>query len=86
MTEAKKNLKAYLPERIPGSNKVTPLGASRSVRVEADGWYGNDTRDAHLAALEELELAIDTVPEKPCPAQTSLVKRLDQRHPQVNLF
>ena len=40
--------------------------------VEADGWYGNDTRDAHLAALEELELAIDTVPEKPCPAQTSL--------------
>ena len=40
--------------------------------IEADGWYGNDTRTAHIAALEERELAIDNVPEKPCPAQTSL--------------
>ena len=40
--------------------------------IEADGWYGNDTRTAHIAALEERELAIDEVPEKPCPAQSSL--------------
>ena len=27
MTETKKNLKTYLSERIPGSNKVTPLSS-----------------------------------------------------------
>jgi len=45
-----------------------------ALEIEADGWYGNDTRTAHIAALEERELAIDTVPEKPCPAQTSLTE------------
>ena len=40
--------------------------------IEADGWYGSDTRNAHIAALEERELAIDTVPEKPCASQSSL--------------
>tara|TARA_Y100001960_G_C14748033_1_gene866789 strand:- start:995 stop:2044 length:1050 start_codon:yes stop_codon:yes gene_type:complete len=40
--------------------------------VEADGWYGSDTRDAHISALEERELAIDTVPGKPCASQSSL--------------
>ena len=52
------------------SDTVTDL--QEALGIEADGWYGNDTRDAHIAALEERELAIDTVPEKPCPAQSSL--------------
>ncbi|MBJ69667.1 MAG: hypothetical protein CL463_07165 [Acidimicrobiaceae bacterium] len=52
------------------SDEVQKL--QEALGIEADGWYGNDTRTAHIAALEERELAIDNVPEKPCPAQTSL--------------
>jgi hypothetical protein len=43
-----------------------------ALEIEADGWYGSDTRTAHIAALEERELAIETVPGKPCPAQSDL--------------
>ena len=33
--------------------------------IEADGWYGNGTRAAHVAALEERGLATDGVPTVP---------------------
>ena len=33
--------------------------------IEADGWYGNGTRAAHIAALEERGLSTDGVPSVP---------------------
>ena len=33
--------------------------------IEADGWYGNGTRAAHIAALEERGLSTDGVPNVP---------------------
>ena len=33
--------------------------------IEADGWYGNGTRAAHLAALEERGLSTDGLPSAP---------------------
>jgi len=33
--------------------------------IEADGWYGNGTRAAHVAALEERGLTTDGVPSVP---------------------
>ncbi len=38
--------------------------------IEADGWYGNGTRAAHVAALEERGLAIDGVPSVPTTTTT----------------
>ena len=35
------------------------------LEIEADGWYGNGTRAAHIAALEERGLATDGVPSVP---------------------
>lgn len=40
--------------------------------IEADGWYGAITREAHLAALEEKGFLADGVPDEeppPCPPQ-----------------
>ncbi len=37
--------------------------------VDADGWYGNGTRTAHITALESLDLPLIGVPDVPCPAQ-----------------
>ena len=33
--------------------------------IEADGWYGNGTRAAHIAALEQRGLSTDGVPSVP---------------------
>ena len=38
--------------------------------IEADGWYGNGTRAAHVAALEERGLATDGVPTVPTTTTT----------------
>jgi hypothetical protein len=38
--------------------------------IEADGWYGNGTRAAHVAALEERGLATDGVPSVPTTTTT----------------
>tara|TARA_B100000427_G_scaffold250823_1_gene214066 strand:- start:2194 stop:3324 length:1131 start_codon:yes stop_codon:yes gene_type:complete len=43
--------------------------------VEADGWYGAVTREAHLLALEEKGFPVDGVPEEepvPCPPQEAV--------------
>ena len=39
--------------------------------IEADGWYGNGTRAAHVAALEERGLATDGVPSVPTTTTTT---------------
>ena len=39
--------------------------------IEADGWYGNGTRAAHVAALEERGLATDGVPTVPTTTTTT---------------
>lgn len=39
--------------------------------VEADGWYGNGTRAAHIAALEERGLATEGVPSVPTTTTTT---------------
>ena len=39
--------------------------------IEADGWYGNGTRAAHVEALEERGLATDGVPGVPTTTTTS---------------
>ena len=38
--------------------------------IEADGWYGNGTRAAHVAALEERGLVTDGVPTVPTTTTT----------------
>ena len=42
--------------------------------IEADGWYGNGTRAAHVAALEERGLATDGVPSVPTTTTTTEVQ------------
>ena len=39
--------------------------------IEADGWYGNGTRAAHVAALEERGLTTDGVPSVPTTTTTT---------------
>ena len=39
--------------------------------IEADGWYGNGTRAAHVVALEERGLATDGVPSVPTTTTTT---------------
>jgi len=39
--------------------------------IEADGWYGNGTRAAHVAALEERGLPTDGVPNVPTTTTTT---------------
>ena len=39
--------------------------------IEADGWYGNGTRAAHVAALEERGLVTDGVPTVPTTTTTT---------------
>ena len=39
--------------------------------IEADGWYGNGTRAAHISALEERGLATDGVPSVPTTTTTT---------------
>ena len=39
--------------------------------IEADGWYGNGTRAAHVAALEERGLATNGVPSVPTTTTTT---------------
>ena len=46
--------------------------------IEADGWYGNGTRTAHITALENLELPITNVPEVPCAAQDEITKEIGE--------
>ena len=41
------------------------------LEIEADGWYGNGTRAAHIAALEERGLATDGVPSVPTTTTTT---------------
>ena len=41
------------------------------LEIEADGWYGNGTRAAHIAALEERGLATDGVPGVPTTTTTT---------------
>ena len=41
------------------------------LEIEADGWYGNGTRAAHMAALEERGLATDGVPSVPTTTTTT---------------
>ena len=41
------------------------------LEIEADGWYGNGTRAAHVAALEERGLATDGVPSVPTTPTTT---------------
>ena len=41
------------------------------LEIEADGWYGNGTRAAHVAALEERGLATDGVPSVPTTTTTT---------------
>ena len=42
--------------------------------IEADGWYGNGTRAAHVAALEERGLMTDGVPSVPTTTTTTEVE------------
>ena len=42
--------------------------------IEADGWYGNGTRAAHVAALEERGLVTDGVPSVPTTTTTTEVQ------------
>ena len=46
--------------------------------IEADGWYGNGTRTAHITALENLELPVTNVPEIPCAAQDEIAKEIGE--------
>ena len=46
--------------------------------VEADGWYGNGTRTAHITALESLDLPLIGVPDVPCPAQEEISKEVGE--------
>ena len=46
--------------------------------IEADGWYGNGTRTAHITALENLELPITNVPDVPCAAQDEITKEIGE--------
>lgn len=41
------------------------------LEIEADGWYGNGTRAAHVEALEERGLATDGVPGVPTTTTSS---------------
>ena len=46
--------------------------------VEADGWYGNGTRTAHIIALESLDLPLTGVPDVPCAAQDEITKEVGE--------
>ena len=46
--------------------------------VEADGWYGNGTRTAHITALESMDLPLTGVPEVPCVAQDEIIKAVGE--------
>ena len=46
--------------------------------VDADGWYGNGTRTAHITALENLELPLTNVPDVPCVAQGELTEEVGE--------
>ena len=46
--------------------------------IEADGWYGNGTRAAHITALENLELPVTNVPEVPCAAQDEITEEIGE--------
>ena len=46
--------------------------------VEADGWYGNGTRTAHITALESLDLPLIGVPDVPCPAELEISKEVGE--------
>ena len=46
--------------------------------VDADGWYGNGTRTAHITALESLDLPLIGVPDVPCPAQDEITKEIGE--------
>jgi len=39
--------------------------------LEADGYYGNRTREAHITELESRELSIENVPSEPPPPPTT---------------
>ncbi|GIR37913.1 MAG: hypothetical protein CM15mP49_32980 [Actinomycetota bacterium] len=46
--------------------------------IEADGWYGNGTRAAHITALENLELPVTNVPDIPCGVQDEITKEIGE--------
>ena len=46
--------------------------------IEADGWYGNGTRTAHITALENLGLPLISVPDIPCAAQDEITKEIGE--------
>ena len=46
--------------------------------IEADGWYGNGTRTAHITALENLDLPLTGVPDVPCAAQDEITKEVGE--------
>ncbi len=46
--------------------------------IEADGWYGNGTRTAHITALKNLELPVTNVPDVPCAAQDEITKEIGE--------
>ncbi len=46
--------------------------------IEADGWYGNGTRTAHITALENLELPVTNVPEVPCATQGEITTEIGE--------
>ena len=46
--------------------------------IEADGWYGNGTRSAHITALESMDLPLSGVPEVPCAAQDEIIKEVGE--------
>ena len=46
--------------------------------IEADGWYGNGTRSAHITALESMDLPLTGVPEVPCAAQDEITKEVGE--------
>ena len=48
------------------------------LEIEADGWYGNGTRAAHVAALEERGLATDGVPSVPTTTTTTTTVVTDE--------
>ena len=43
--------------------------------IEADGWYGNGTRAAHITALENLELPVTNV-LVPCATQDEITEEI----------
>ena len=46
--------------------------------IDADGWYGNGTRSAHITALENMNLPLTGVPGVPCAAQDEIIKEVGE--------